>query len=63
MIMWVDLEGNKLEKTITVWFHFNVESKKQNKWTNKTKQQQTHRYKEQTGGCQRGGVLGDGQNR
>ena len=31
------------------------ESKEQNK---QTKQKQTHRYKEQTDSCQRGGVLG-----
>ena len=39
-------------KTITVWFHLYVESKKQN---TQTKQKQSHRYKEQTGGHQKGG--------
>jgi len=32
-----------------------VESKKQDKWTNVTKQKQNHRYKDQAGGCQMGG--------
>ena len=47
-------------KPNTVWLHLYVESKKQNKWTNITKQKLTHRYREQTGGCQRGGVEGWG---
>ena len=42
-------------KTITIWFHLYVESK--NKWT---KQKQAHRYREQTGGCQKGGCGGGG---
>jgi len=33
-----------------------VDSKKQNKQT--TKEKQTHKYKEQTGGCQRGDIWG-----
>ena len=51
---WIDLEGIMLSelshtKTNTVWFQLCAESKtKQNKWTNKTKQKQTHRYTEQT---------------
>ena len=36
-----------------------MKSKKQNKWTNKTKQKQTIRYREQTGDCQSGEELGD----
>ena len=40
-------------KTNTTWFHLYVESKKQNKCTDITKQKQ--RYREQTGGHQRGG--------
>ena len=28
---------------------------KKKKWTNITKEKQSHRYREQTGGCQRGG--------
>ena len=31
-----------------------MKSKKQSKWTSKTNQNQSHRYREQTGGCQRG---------
>ena len=50
-------------KRNTVWFHLYVESKKQNKWTNKTKQERTHRYREQTGGCQKGEGSGDRLNR
>lgn len=46
----------------TKWnkFHLFVESK-QNKWTNVTKKIQTHRYREQIGGCQResGGEMCD----
>ena len=33
-------------QTNTIWFHLYEESKKQNKWTNKTKWEQTHRYRE-----------------
>ena len=33
-------------KTNGVWLYLYVESKKQNKWTNKTKGEQTHRYRE-----------------
>ena len=36
------------------WIPLNMESKNQNKWTNITKQKQSYRYTEQTGGCQRG---------
>ena len=36
---------------------------KQNKWTNITKQKQTQRHREQTGGFQRGGLGGDEWNR
>ena len=35
------------ERTNAVWFHLYVESKRQNKWTNITKQKQSHRYREQ----------------
>ena len=64
----MDLEGimrNEIRqrKTTMVWFHLYVESKKQNKWTNITKQKQTHRYREQASGCQRGEGWGEGQNR
>ena len=50
----------KLNKrmTNTVWIHLYVESK-QNKTNEQTKQ--THRYREQTGGYQRGRSLGGGQ--
>ena len=37
-------------KTTSIWSHLFVESKKQSK---QTKQKQTHRYREQMGGCQR----------
>ena len=37
--------------------------KKQNTWTNITKQKQSYRYREQTGGCQRGEVCGEERNR
>ena len=40
-----------------------MEYGKQNKWTNTTKQKQTQRHREQTGGFQRGGVVGDEWNR
>ena len=36
-----------------------MEYEKQNKCTNITKQKQTQRHREQTGGFQRGGVGGD----
>ena len=56
---WMDLECIMLSeisqiKTNTTWSHLYVESKKQNKPTNKTKQKQTHRYRGQMGDCQRG---------
>ena len=35
-----------------------VKSKNQNKWTNIAKQKQRHRYREETGGCQRRGTWG-----
>ena len=55
---WMDLEGIMLNeirqrKTNTVLFYLYVESKKQNKWTNR--QKQSHKYREQTGGYQRRG--------
>ena len=43
--------ANKLDrerKTNTIWFHLYVESKKQNKLINITKQKKSHRYREQT---------------
>ena len=43
-------------KTNTIKFHLCMESKKQSKWTKIMKQKQTHRYREQTGGCQSGEV-------
>ena len=45
-------------KTNTVWYHLYVESKKYNKLVNITKKKQTHRYREQTGGYQRGKGMG-----
>ena len=54
---WMDLEGIILSeirqrKTVTVWYHLYVESKKYNKLVNIKKQKQTHRHKEQTSGYQ-----------
>ena len=49
-------------KTNTVYFHLYVESKKI-KQTDVTKQKQTHRYREQISGYQRGMGGGEGQNR
>ena len=57
MTTWVDLEGiiiseiSREIKTNAVCFHLYVESKKQ---TNIIKQKQTHRYREQTSGYQKG---------
>lgn len=53
------------KKTNTTWFHLHMESKKQNKETNKQKmkqnktykpktQKQNHKYEEQTGDCHTG---------
>ena len=36
-----------------IWFCLYVEDKKQNTWTNVAKK--THRHREQSGGCQKGG--------
>ena len=63
---WMDLEGimlseiSQMEKDKYCMNHLYVKSKKYNKWTNITKQKQTHRYREQTSGHQWGG--GQGQN-
>ena len=51
--IWMDLKRyyskwNKQTKANTVWFHLYMESVKQNKWTNRTKQKQSHSYGEQT---------------
>ena len=64
---WMDVEGIVLSeisqrKRNTIWFHSYEESKNQNKHT---KQKQTLKYREQTGGCQRGrdfrmGEIGEG---
>ena len=58
---WVNLEEIKLSEisqrmTNTVCCHLYVESKKYNKLVNITKKKQTHRYREQTNGCQWGGA-------
>ena len=62
---WMDLEGMMLSeisqrKTNTIYFTYiwNLKNK-----TNKTKQKYTHRYREQTRGCQRGRRIGNMQNR
>ena len=46
------IELSQTENDSTVWFHIYVESQKQNKWTNITKQKLSHRYREQRSGCQ-----------
>ena len=51
---WMDLEGVILSEisqreTHALWFHLYMEPKNQNKWTNMTKQKESHRYREQTG--------------
>ena len=63
---WMDLEGImpskiSLIKTNIVWYHLHVESKKYNKLMNLTKKKQTHKYREQTSGYQRGERRGKGQ--
>ena len=60
---WMDLGGillSEISQAKKDKNHLYVEPKNQNKGTNKTKQKQTHRYREQTGSCQRGGELGNG---
>ena len=52
---WFGLEGIMLSeisqrKRNTILYHLYVRSKKQNKLTTITKQKQTHRYSEHTGG-------------
>ena len=61
VIAWMDLAGIVLSeisqrKTNTVWLQLCVEYKKQNKWTKII--QQSYRYWEQIGGCQRGNGWG-----
>ena len=61
---WIDLEGIMLSeirqrKTNTIWFHLYMKSKEEKQ----AKQKQTHRYREQTGGCHKGEGLGDEWNR
>ena len=53
----MDLEGTMLSqvKTNTVRFHLYVDSKKQNKWKHIAKRKQSYEYREQIGGCQKGG--------
>ena len=43
---------SEVSQTNTVCYHSYVESKKYNKLVNITKKKQTHRYREQTNGCQ-----------
>ena len=40
------------------WFHLHVDYTEQSKWTNTIKQEQSHRDREHTGSCQRGGSGG-----
>ena len=66
---WMDLEGimlsdiSQIESQIPYDFTYLWNLKKQNKWTNITKQEQSHRYREQTDDCQRGGGEEDEWNR
>ena len=62
----MDLEGImpskiSLIKTNIVRYHLHVESKKYNKLMNLTKKKQTHKYREQTSGYQRGERRGNAQ--
>ena len=59
--MWMDLTGNyakwnksNRERQVSHDFTSIWNLKKQNKWTNITKQKHAHRYREQTGGYKRG---------
>ena len=51
MTTWMDLEGIVLSEISQRKRNTYEESKNQNKHTN---QKQTHKYREQTGGCQKG---------
>ena len=56
----MDLKGITLNEANqrnmdTIYFHFYVEPKKQNKQMNITKEKQTHTYREQISGCHWGG--------
>ena len=53
-------KGNKSDRKRQIPCISYVESKKKNQ-TNKTKWKQTHRCREQTGNCHRGGVRGVGE--
>ena len=59
---WMDLEDIMLSeisqrKKINVRYHLYMKSKKYNKFVNIAKKKQTHRYREQTGGCLCGGAI------
>ena len=54
---------NKQRKINTVWYHLYVESKKYNKLVNIINKKQTHRYREQNNGYQRGEGKGEEQYR
>ena len=64
---WMDLDGiifseiNQTEEDQKK-HDFTYMRKLKNKWTN-IKQKQSHRYRKQTGGCQRGGAWGGERNR
>ena len=57
-IMLSEVSQIEEDKYCMTSFHLYVESKKQSKWTNRTKEKQTLRYRGQAGGCQRGTGLG-----
>ena len=73
VITWMDPEGIRLSEIsqtekdkyyMTFTYMWNLKSKpKQSKQTNKARQKQRHRYREQTGGFQRGSGWRAGQNR
>ena len=69
-ITWMDLEGillseiNQKEWYILDDFTYVCNLKnKTNENNNKKAQKQSHRYREQIGGCQKGGGRGDERNR
>ena len=51
---------NYSTRTNTLQHHLYVKSKKYNKLVNKTEKKNTHRYREQTSGCQWGEGRGRG---
>ena len=55
------VKGNKSDRETQIPYDFAYTwnlKKKKIKWTNITKQKQIHRYRQQTGDCQEGGIRG-----